>query len=116
MEKWDPAGAVFVPALERGVTRPCYAYGHDPKAKDPVFTCPVSAIPDEVWTLLDLFLTCRAMKSLPKAGGVLDQPLIVRRVWPVFEAEMERHERQSSVNGSMVATTAMLTALLGRRR
>lgn len=115
--KWDPSGAVFAPALERGITTPIYSFGgaDGSPIKDPVFTCPVSAIPDEVWTLLDLFLTCRAMKALPKAGGVLDQPYVVRRSWPVMEAEVAPMERRMDAAASMGATAALLGAITGAR-
>lgn len=115
VETWDEGGAVFVPSLERGVTRPVYAYGHG-KVKDPVFTCPVSAIPEGVWSIVDLWLTCRAMKALPKAGGVLDQPLVIRRAWPVLEAEMAPLERERDQSGHASALAAILASVVGRRR
>jgi hypothetical protein len=104
---------VFAPLPDQGVIVPVYAYGHG-TAKDPVFTCPVSVIPEEVWTVIDLWLTCRAMKALPVAGGVLDQPLIVRRAWPVLEAEMAPHERRLNHEGQMAAM-ARLLGVVSRR-
>lgn len=75
----------------------------------------MSAIPDEVWTLIDLFLTCRSMKALPVAGGVLDQPYIVRRSWPVLEAEIGPAERRMNQQDQVAALAAMLGAVGGRR-
>jgi hypothetical protein len=90
--KWDPGGAVFAPALERGVRDADLSIRHTARSGSRVHVSGVGD-PDEVWELLDLYFTCRAMKAMPKAGGVLDQPLVVRRAFPVFEAEMQVEER-----------------------
>jgi hypothetical protein len=108
--KWDELGGVFAPALERNVITPVYGYG-DGRVQDPVFTCPVSAIPDAVWQIVDLWLTCRAMKALPIAGGVLDQPLVVQRAWPVLEAAIAPLERRQSQDGQVAAMASMLGAV-----
>jgi hypothetical protein len=86
--------------------------------QEPVFTCPVSAIPDVVWQLLDLWLSCRSMKALPLAGGVLDQPYVVRRAWPMFEAAIapyERRQNQEAQLGAMAAMLGAIGAVRGRR-
>lgn len=113
----DPGGAVFAPAQDRGIQMPCYASGPaEATIRAPIFTCPVSAIPEAVWHLLELWLTCRAMKALPLAGGVLDQPLSVRRAFPLFEAETAPIDHQRDQQALGAAMTAMTTALGGRMR
>lgn len=86
----DRTGGVFRPSPRHGLTAPVYSLGWpDAPTKEPVFTCPVSAIPSACWDLLELWYTCRALGALPLAGGALDQPLSVRRAFPVFAAEHE---------------------------
>jgi hypothetical protein len=96
---------------ERGVTIPVYAIGRG-AIKAPVFECPVSAIQPWIWDLLELFLQSRAMHLAPKVGGLIDQPLIVRRAFPVWEAEMTALEREQQ---STVQLSAM-AAMFGARR
>lgn len=108
MQDWDPGGGVFLPI--EGATYPVFAFGHG-KIKDPVFTCPVSAIPEPVWDLIDLFLTCRSMKLPPVAGGVLDQPYIVRRAWPVLEAEMAPIDRERDQAGQLTMIATLLSSI-----
>jgi hypothetical protein len=75
--------------------RPAYAYGPPTaKVKAPVFQCPVSAIPSVVWDLFEDWWACRLMGTLPLAGGWADQPLLVRRAFPVFEALMRTEEQR----------------------
>jgi hypothetical protein len=115
--RWDAAGAVFAPAPERGVTRPAYAYGPPgARVKTPVFTCPVSAIPEAVWQLFELWIACRAMKLPPKPGGAVDQPIVVQRAFPAFEAAMEQLERRRNQDTSLAAMTALLGAAFGGGR
>lgn len=104
----DELGAVFLPAVAQKITRPVFAYGAG-RLQDPVFTCPVSAIPDVVWSLIDLWLTCRSMKALPHAGGVLDQPYIIRRAWPLLENAMRPLERREQADVQMQALAAMMS-------
>lgn len=107
-------GGVFAPVPGRSL-RPAYAYGPPgAAAKDVLFQCPVSAIPDVVWELLDHWRSCRALGCLPVAGGFIDQPLLVRRAFPVFEREMRQWEQ--SRGGSSDALGAVLAALKGGRR
>lgn len=110
---------MFTPAPEQGVVLPVYAYGAG-KLRDPVFTCPVSAIPDMVWALIELWMQCRAMKALPLAGGVLDQPYAVRRAWPVLEAAIAPLEREQHAAAQTAGMTTMLASVglirsVGRR-
>ncbi len=109
MKGIDDAGAVFVPSPERNVITPCYTYGHG-KIRKPVFTCPVSAIPEAVWELFDLWLQGRALKLPPVAGGLVDQPEIVRRAWPVFEHEMAPFDQANDPTATLLAAmTAMFS-------
>lgn len=101
---------MFAPAIAQGVTMPAFQYGAG-RIQDPVFTCPVSAIPDQVWQLVDLWLTCRAMKGLPYVGGVLDQPYVVRRAWPLLEAAIAPLEREQQAGEQMTAMSGMLGAV-----
>jgi hypothetical protein len=97
--------AVFGPDPERGVTVPVYWYGRG-RVKDAVFTCPVSAVDPGVWDLLNLFFESRAMRLPVKPGGLLDQPIVVRRAFPIWESEMTRLERdeQASTQFTAMAT------------
>lgn len=86
----DELGGVFslVPGKR---LRPAYSYG--PKGSDsrPVmFTCPVSAIPVEVWQVLYLWNACRLTKTLPRGGGLLDQPMVVQRYFPLLDSQLAR--------------------------
>jgi hypothetical protein len=113
----DEGGGVFVPSPEKRILAPVYAFGHpDAKTKSPVFTCPVSAIPPAAWELLDLWIQCRAMGALPFAGGVLDQPLIVRRSFPVFEGEAKVGERAVQAHTSAAGAAAIVGAMFGGGR
>ena len=88
-ERQEWGGAVFHPLPEKGITTPVWFYG--PKQKPTVFyTCPVSALPPEVIELFSLWSACRITKSLPLAGGFLDQPAIVQVAFPIFTAEVQR--------------------------
>lgn len=99
-------GGVFAPL--KSATRPVFWFGRG-QVKDAVFTCPVSAIAPEIWDLLELFFQCRAMGALPFAGGALDQPIVVRRVWPILEAEMRASEQQAAAQ-NQAALLGMMTA------
>lgn len=104
----DDQGGVFVPIPGQPV-RVVYSVGHpDAKSKAPMFTCPVSAIPSGVFELLGLWNECRLMKVLPRAGGLLDQPQIVRRSFAVFASEWGTVEAGNASQGT--ATAAALAA------
>lgn len=112
-ERVDPGGGVFVPSPTCGITMPVYAAGFpDSAIKDPIFTCPVSAIPDAVWSLLALWRECQAFRALPLPGGVCDQPMSVRRAFPVFDrlARVEEAHRQAA--GAMASQAALLRAVM----
>lgn len=107
-------GGVFAPVPGRAL-RPAYAYGPPGRAtKDVLFQCPVSAIPDDVWTLLAHWRACRAMGCLPAPGAFVDQPLLVRRAFPIFEHEMRAAEASRGASNDMLA--AVLAAMKGGRR
>lgn len=113
-ETTEPLGGVFAPVPGRSL-RPAYAFGPaSAAAKDVMFQCPVSAIPEVVWTLLAHWRSCRAMGCLPVAGGFADQPLLVRRAFPVFEHEMRHWE--SSRGSATDAMAALMAAFRGGRR
>lgn len=90
----DPTGGVFASVPGKRL-KPAWSFGN-PKAaaRDVMFSCPVSAIPAEVFDLLILWQNCRLTRTLPVAGGFLDQPSIVQRVFPIFETEMRGTEQQ----------------------
>lgn len=110
----DPCGGVFVAA--QGAARPIdWQIGHPSSSRrDAMFTCPVSAIPEAVWDLLSMWWQCRTLNALPVAGGFLDQPVIVRRAFPVFEQEMRKAERLNQETAQANATTALMAAVAGR--
>jgi hypothetical protein len=91
IERWDQQGGVF--ALVPGKQlRVAYSYGPEGDQK-PMWTCPQSAIPIEVFQLLIVWQACKTMGTLPVAGGLLDQPVWVQRYFPVFETELRRADR-----------------------
>lgn len=109
----EPGGGVFAPSPERGLRTPVYAMGlPDAPTRTPIFTCPVSAIPEACWELLGLWWTCRTMRALPLAGGVVDQPASVRLAFPIFEAEHGLLEQTRQASG----LAAGLAAVFGGRR
>lgn len=90
----DPAGGVFSQIPGKPL-RPVFTFGMqkgDRPNTNVMLTCPVSAVPKEVWDLLALWYQCRLTRTMPLAGGFLDQPLMVRRGFPIFEAEMQAWE------------------------
>lgn len=101
-------GGVFVPVAGK-VVRPAYVYGPKDGDRSFMFQCPVSAIHPDLFALLDLWHACRLGGALPLPGAWLDQPLSVRRAFPVFEGYMRSIEQR-------MATTAMMTASLGMFR
>lgn len=104
---WDPAGGVFLPA--EGASYPVFYFGTNSREQEPVFTCPVSAIPAAVWTLLDLFLAARSMGLPVRAGGLEAQPYVVRRSFPILEAEISALER----NNARITGVAAVAQLFG---
>lgn len=82
---------MFAP-VPRARLRPVYPFGRGPRA-GVLYTCPVSAIPEVVWDVLSLWASWRAFRVLPRAGGFLDQPMVVQRYFPVLEAERAVAER-----------------------
>jgi len=114
----EPLGGVFAPVPGRA-QRPAYAYGpKDATTKPVLFQCPVSAIPDVVWELLEHWQQSRVLGCLPVAGGLVDQPLLVRRAFPVFETEMRAIEDARRGPGASAAAMAgaLASALGGGRR
>lgn len=115
-ERVEPLGGVFEPVPGRQAS-PAWSFGPN---KDPMYQCPVSAIPSTIWPIFTLWSQCQGMKALPKAGGVLDQPMIVRKAFPVFADELERLENTRNASGSSAtaanAAAVALAAVFGRRR
>lgn len=112
----DRCGGVFAPIPGKPM-RPAYSYGN-PKAvggRDLMFQCPASAIPDEVFDLLILWWRCRTMRTLPMAGGFLDQPGIVQRAFPIFEQEYQGQETKGggAEEAAALAVGAMVKAMGG---
>lgn len=111
VEVTDRAGGVFAPA--ETATRIVYVYGPTSQpgqaagvGRDAMYTCPVSGISPEIWELLMVWNECNQMGALPRAGGVLDQPLAVRRSFPVFAFEWSRLMRDHDKN-TMAAGVAL---------
>lgn len=103
----DPGGGVFVAVTGKG-QRPAFSFGQGAQ-KDVLFTCPQSAIPDEVWDIVDLWNRCRLTGVLPAAGGLLDQPGVVQRFFPVLNAEYQAVTHRQG--GPEAMAMAMLTAM-----
>lgn len=116
----EPLGAVFAPVPGRRM-RPAFSFG-SPRAatREVMFTCPVSAIPDAVWEALDLWNRCRLTGTLPVAGGLIDQPMVVQRAFPIFEIERRAAEQAGGTSpekAAALAVGALMKAMgSGRRR
>lgn len=105
----DELGGVFSPIPGQPV-RVVYSFGHpEGKSREPMFTCPVSAIPSEAFELLGLWNDCRLLGVLPRAGGLLDQPEIVRRSFVVFAHEWRKID-QGNQNQGLAATAGLAAA------
>ncbi len=114
----EPLGGVFAP-IPGKVIRPAWTYGPATgaaKARSVMFTCPVSAIPELAFDLLELWFDCRRVRALPVAGGWLDQPLVVRRSFPVFEAEMQAVEQQRAASAPQQAAAAAVAGVVAAQR
>lgn len=116
----DELGGVFTPLPNQPV-RVVYSFGHpDAKAKTPVFSCPVSTVPVETYELLGLWNECRLLGVLPRSGGLLDQPLIVRRAFTIFAGEWAKVDTGRAQSGAALAAslaaTSVLTTIFGGRR
>lgn len=122
-------GNVFYPAPVKAGQSPlsiAYSYGPEPigkkqtgvSPKTPIWTCPVYAVPSEVFDLLQLFHECRLFHLPPVQGGLLDQPLMVRRSFPVFEQEMLRveatHDSVRAQHAALATGAAIMGAMFGK--
>jgi hypothetical protein len=108
----DELGGIFTPIPGTPI-RIAYSFGHpDAKAKTPMFTCPISAIPMAVFDLLALWNECRLLRVLPVAGGLLDQPQIVRKAFPIFANEWATVESANGQNSTLAASGAAAAAVL----
>lgn len=111
----EKTGGVFAPVPGKRML-PAYSFGLEGPDRTVMFTCPQSAIPVEVWQLLNLWNTCRLMKTLPVAGGLLDQPVWVQRYFPIFESELRRAEARNgntAEQAAMLAVGTMVKAISG---
>lgn len=104
----DELGGIFTPIPGTPI-RIAYSVGHpDAKSKDPMFQCPKSAIPVEVFELLGLWNECRLLGVLPRSGGLLDQPQVVRRSFVTFANEYAKVD--NAKGQGLAAATAGLAA------
>jgi hypothetical protein len=111
---WDEHGNVFTPDPTRPSV-PAYSYGPaqgKAKTRNVMFTCPVSGIPEPVIALLELWNECRLMGLPPVQGGLLDQPLSVRKSFPIFTREYEAATARERAAGSHLAASAATMATL----
>lgn len=116
--KTDRLGGVFTPVPGKA-QRPVYQLGpKDAKERQAMYQCPVSAIPDRVWQLFSLWNSCRLMRTLPVAGGFLDQPEIVQRVFPILDAQYQAaagRGGETAERAAMLAVGTMMKALTAGR-
>lgn len=103
----EPLGGIFAP-IPGKVIRPAWTYGPATKSgRSVMFQCPVSAIPELAFDLLELWFDCRRARALPVAGGWLDQPLVVRQSFPIFETEMAGVEARKAEAAPQQAAAAV---------
>ncbi|MGE0225468.1 MAG: hypothetical protein AB7S57_19525 [Acetobacteraceae bacterium] len=99
------------------LVRPVWTYGPtDARARSVLFQCPVSAIPELAFDLLELWFDCRRVKALPVAGGWLDQPLVIRQAFPVFESEMAAVEARQRATAPQAAAAAAVAGVVAAQR
>ncbi len=114
--KWvERQGGVFAPVVGKG-QRSVYNCGPSdapshPKDQLLLYQCPVSAIPVEVWDLLQLWWSCRLTGLPPVAGGFLAQPMIVQLTFPIFEG-MQRVVEASQQRGGATAAAGQAVAAM----
>lgn len=117
----EPLGNVLK-AVPGETTAPVWSFDDpqpgQPKAKTMVFTCPVSAVPKDVWDLLQLWQESRLMGLPVVAGGLEDQPAGVRASFPFFYAEHAIYRQRTGASGSeqtaVMVATAMLQGMFGK--
>ncbi len=114
VEDVEPLGGVFVPLAKKRIRTALWKCGEG-RSELAFYTCPVSAIPDDVYRLLELWYRCHTLGALPVAGGVLDQPLVVQHTFPIFAAEHAAVDRERQMTGQAMAVTGALARLFGRR-
>lgn len=117
--KVDALGGIFTPIPGTPI-RIAYSVGHpDSKSKEPMFQCPVSAIPVEVFELLGLWNECRLLGVLPRAGGLLDQPQIVRQSFVTFaneyaKVDTARGQGLAAASAGLAAASVLKAAFGGK--
>ncbi len=92
--------------------RPAYLYGPG-KTQSMLFACPVAAIPAMVWDTLALWNVCRLTGTLPHAGGLFDQPMVVQRYFPFIESQWRLAERTQDSNRTVHQMATGLAMALG---
>ena len=113
----DRLGGLFTPIPGKR-QRPAYSFGAG-TTKDVMFQCPVSAIPDGVMDLLLLWWRCRQLRTLPYAGGLLDQPQVVQYGFPIFEGQHRAanpdQSNQAAEQAAALAVGSMVKLFRGGR-
>lgn len=111
IETVDDCGGVFAPIPGKGLA-PAWSMGVEGR-REPMFQCPQSAIPAHVWELLALWWSCRNMRTLPKAGAFVDQPMTVRQSFPIFEMLAASQERMQGHQSAAAVTAQTMAAMFG---
>jgi hypothetical protein len=104
--KIDRLGGIFTPIRGKRLF-PVFGFGADDQKKDTMLTCPVSAIPDEVWQTVHLWQLCRLTRTLPVAGGLLDQPMVVQRAFPILDVEQRKLDAKHPSGPEQAAALAV---------
>jgi hypothetical protein len=110
----EPLGGIFAAVPGKSML-PAYSYGPGEGAartREVMFQCPVSAIPDVAFDLLQLWHDCRMMGCLPETGGWVDQHLLVRRAFPIFESEMRMIESRKAAAAPQAAAAAAVAGVV----
>jgi hypothetical protein len=115
IETVDDCGGVFAAIPGKGLT-PAWMMGPEGGKREPMFQCPQSAIPGHVWELLALWWSCRNMRTLPKSGAFVDQPMLVRQSFPIFEMLANSQERAQGYQSSAAVTAQTVAAMFGGGR
>jgi len=114
--KTDPCGGVF--ALLPGQPyspQTAFVVGPPGGPHDMMVRCPKDAIDPAIGEWLAAWWQARAVGLPLVAGGFVDQPLIARLAFPLWEREYAADDRFKERGGDAMALTLVMRAMLSSR-